>query len=136
MKKTEYQKSIIELIDYVVEQNNGDKNKISLGGHSIGATDGYKIISRFPNYFFAFVPISGKADRVVDTNGNILDDAYETLKDLNILSLCGNSDMQKSNYQTSKKLAEDMRQVNSNVYFVPLKGDEHNIQSKVFVNDF
>ena len=54
-----YQDAVIELCDNVVETYNADSNKISLSGHSMGAIAGYKMVTNYPNYFSAFVPISG-----------------------------------------------------------------------------
>lgn len=36
-----YQESLIELVDHVVDEYNADKNKVSLSGHSWGAMTGY-----------------------------------------------------------------------------------------------
>ena len=136
MDTAAYQNALIELIDHVVEQNNGDKNKVSLCGHSLGAILGYKIVADNPDRFSAFIPISGKSYKVVDKQGNILADALEALNKIKILSLCGTTDRAWGNFPTSKKLAEDLKQTNSDVYFVPLEGEGHNIQTKVFLNNF
>ena len=55
-----YQNALIELIDKTVEEYNADSNRISLSGHSIGAIVGYELIYDHPDYFSAFVPISGR----------------------------------------------------------------------------
>ena len=56
-----YQQALVELTDSVAENNNGDKNKISLSGHSYGAIVGYQMVGNFPNHFAAFLPISGNS---------------------------------------------------------------------------
>ena len=71
MEDPKYRQAIMELIDHVITENKGDKNRISISGHSIGATMGYKFLEENPDYFAAFVPVSGKANRVMDDAGNI-----------------------------------------------------------------
>lgn len=58
--------AVIELTQEVVETYNADSNRISLSGHSNGANGGYRILSRYPDYFSAFVPISGQPDSMVN----------------------------------------------------------------------
>ena len=48
-----------ELTDNVVANNNGDKNKISVSGHSYGAITTYRLVKKYPNYYAAAIPISG-----------------------------------------------------------------------------
>ncbi len=55
-----YQDALIELLDKTVNDYNADENKISLSGHSMGAITGYQLIHDHPDYFSAFVPISGR----------------------------------------------------------------------------
>ncbi len=54
-----YQDAMLELCTTVAEEHNGDTNRISMSGHSMGAIVGYKMIARYPEFFSAFVPISG-----------------------------------------------------------------------------
>ena len=54
-----YQDALIELLNKTVDDYNADENKISLSGHSKGAVTGYQLIQSHPDYFSAFVPISG-----------------------------------------------------------------------------
>lgn len=132
LKTSEYENALFELINYAVAQNDGDKNKISLCGHSLGATIGYKLIADNPDLFSAFVPISGKTYNIVDKEYNINNNAYNVFKNMSVLSICGDGDHAYGNYQSSKKFVEDMKNVNSNVHFVPLYGFGHIIQTKVF----
>lgn len=58
--QVDYQEAVIELTDKVADEYKGDKNKISLSGHSMGAMVEYRMIDRHPGYFSAFIPISGE----------------------------------------------------------------------------
>ena len=72
--QADYHAALIELCDKVAEDNNADKNKISLSGHSMGAIAGYKMIANNPDYFAAFVPISGLCyvgEKVKESNTKI-----------------------------------------------------------------
>ena len=80
--------ALIELTNEVVEKYSGDSEKISLSGHSAGAIGGYKIISRNPNYFSAFIPISGNASRVATDDINSL----ESLSNVKIWAFHGKND--------------------------------------------
>lgn len=57
--------AVLELTQQVVESYDADSNRISLSGHSNGANGGYRILSRYPDYFSAFVPISGQPKYMV-----------------------------------------------------------------------
>lgn len=57
--------AVVELTQQVVESYDADSNRISLSGHSNGANGGYRILSRYPDYFSAFVPISGQPKYMV-----------------------------------------------------------------------
>ena len=57
--------AVVELTKQVVERYDADSNRISLSGHSNGANGGYRILSRYPDYFSAFVPISGQPKYMV-----------------------------------------------------------------------
>ena len=61
-----YQQALIELIDSVVENDNGDPDRVSMSGHSQGAITGYRIVSKNPGYFSAFIPISGYCDTDIE----------------------------------------------------------------------
>ena len=51
--------SIKELTDYIVKQYSCDTDRISIGGHSYGGIETYKMIDKYKGYFSAAVPISG-----------------------------------------------------------------------------
>lgn len=57
--------AVVELTQEVVKTYDADSNRISLSGHSNGANGGYRILSRYPDYFSAFVPISGQPKYMV-----------------------------------------------------------------------
>ncbi len=55
-----YQDALVELSGKIADECNGDRNKISISGHSWGAITGYTMLTRYPDYFSAFMPISGR----------------------------------------------------------------------------
>ena len=56
-----YRTALTELATTVCKENNGDSNRISLGGHSYGAITAYRLVQEHPNTFSAIVPVSGSA---------------------------------------------------------------------------
>ena len=48
-----------ELIDYVVNEYNVDRNHIIITGHSLGGNGTWDMVSRYPGFFSAAVPVSG-----------------------------------------------------------------------------
>ena len=55
----EYRDALIEVINTEIQKHNGDSNKISVSGHSMGGICAYRIAEDNPNYFAAVMPISG-----------------------------------------------------------------------------
>ena len=78
--KDNYLQALNELTTHIANENNGDLNKISLSGHSYGAYVGYKLVNKYPNYYSAFVPISGPGEYT------------EALKNVNIWAFHGSND--------------------------------------------
>ena len=48
-----------ELTDHVVQEQNCDTNRVSVSGHSYGGITACKLVTKYPNYWSACVPISG-----------------------------------------------------------------------------
>lgn len=48
-----------ELMDYIVEEYECDKERLSVSGHSSGAVATYGMLNAYPGYFAAAIPISG-----------------------------------------------------------------------------
>lgn len=48
-----------ELIDYVVNEYNVDRNHIIITGHSLGGNGTWDMVSRYPGFFSVAVPVSG-----------------------------------------------------------------------------
>ena len=48
-----------ELVDHIVQTQNGDPSRLSVSGHSYGAITTYRIVEQFPGKYAAAVPISG-----------------------------------------------------------------------------
>ena len=60
------------LIDEITEKYNVDKSRISISGHSLGGIGTYAMIAKYPTFFAAAAPISGryttlKADKLAQT---------------------------------------------------------------------
>ncbi len=60
-----------ELIDYVINEYNIDKNHIIITGHSLGGNGTFHMVSKYPNFFSAAVPVSGCPYDSVDKYLNI-----------------------------------------------------------------
>lgn len=55
-----------ELIDYVVNEYNVDKDHIIITGHSLGGNGTWDMVARYPGFFSAAVPVSGCPSASVD----------------------------------------------------------------------
>ncbi len=64
---SDYQDALVNLTGTVADEYNGDPNRVSISGHSMGAIAGYQLIGRNPGYFSAFVPISGVPSSLDET---------------------------------------------------------------------
>ena len=56
-----YQSALVELTTSVVDEYKGDKNRVSVSGHSHGGMTAYTLVNQNPGYFSCVVPISGSA---------------------------------------------------------------------------
>ena len=54
-----YQDAVIELVQELADEYNGDLNRLSVSGHSDGGTTVYQIVNSHPGIFAACAPISG-----------------------------------------------------------------------------
>lgn len=54
------------LTDKIVAETNGDKNKITVTGHSYGGIVTYRMVNDNPGYFAAAIPISGGSGPITD----------------------------------------------------------------------
>ena len=125
------QDALIELTNKVVEQYNADSNRISLSGHSQGAIGGYSIISRHPDYFSAFIPISGHTNKVDDTES-----AWESISNVKIWAFHGTSDDAVS-YRYVTNIQNKLQEMGADSMTVyTFKNEGHNIQNKVFTNEY
>lgn len=103
------QDALIELTDNVVEKYSADSNKISLSGHSAGAIGGYRLIARNPDYFSAFIPISGHANRVENKTVN----AWQTLSKVKIWAFHGKNDTSVQ-YSYAENVVNKLESLGSN----------------------
>lgn len=54
--------SVKELVDYMAETFDIDRNKVAITGHSMGGTGAWNITTEYPNVFTRTAPVSGWAD--------------------------------------------------------------------------
>ena len=54
-----YQDAVIELVQGLADEYNGDLNRLSVAGHSDGGTTVYQIVNSHPGVFAACAPIAG-----------------------------------------------------------------------------
>ncbi len=122
----EYHAALVELTTKVANENNGDTNKISLSGHSMGAIGGYKMINEFPGHFAAFMPISG--------NGN-LDSGIQQTK---IWAFHGNLDNgQNTDYSRSAQLVREMQKLGKVASLHTFQGMGHaKVQEMTFQGEY
>lgn len=108
-KNEDFQDALIELTNKTIETYSGDPDRVSLSGHSAGAIGGYRLIARYPDYFSAFIPISGHADRV--TEGG-LDDAWDSISQVNVWAFHGALD-ESVKYSAAQSAIEKLRSMGS-----------------------
>ena len=129
-----FQDALIELTNKTIETYSGDPDRVSLSGHSAGAIGGYKLIARYPDYFSAFIPISGHANRV--TKGGY-DDAWESLSEVNIWAFHGALD-ESVKYSDAQSAIEKLRSMGSeNAELHTFEKWGHGqVQNKTFEEEF
>ena len=123
-----YQKALVELTDQVAEDNNGDKNKISLSGHSYGAIVGYQMIGNFPNHFAAFMPISGNSGG-----------ANEGTTSTKIWAFHGSNDLGNNgtDYNNTKNLVASINKSGGDATLYTYQGEGHGrVQNYTFERTF
>lgn len=108
-KNEDFQDALIELTNKTIETYSGDPDRVSLSGHSAGAIGGYRLIARYPDYFSAFIPISGHADRVTDGG---LDDAWDSISQVNVWAFHGALD-ESVKYSAAQSAIEKLRSMGS-----------------------
>lgn len=129
----DYEDAIIEATNHVVEQYKADSSRISLSGHSQGAIGGYRLISRNPGYFSAFLPIAGHAGKIDEKTPN---GGWEAISKVDVWSFHGTED-QSVKYQNSINALNQMEKLGSdNMELYTFQGGGHSIQNKVFSGTF
>lgn len=107
-----YQDALVGLTKAVASQYNGDVNKVSISGHSMGAIAGYQLIGRNPGYFAAFIPISG-----VPSN-------LEEVKKVNVWAFHGSLD-DGCNYGTTVEAINYLKSSGANAHLHTFEGEGH-----------
>ena len=124
--KGSFQEAIIELSYNIADQYNGDKNKISVSGHSMGAIAGSKLVGNNSGVFSAFVPISGYC------YGN----HGEGLTDTTVWAFHGAKDS-TVNYSTQKGLISNLSKNGGNAYLYTYDREGHGwVQNYTFERTF
>ena len=129
-----FQDALIELTNQTIETYSGDPDRVSLSGHSAGAIGGYKLIARYPNYFSAFMPISGHANRITDGG---YDDAWESLSEVNVWAFHGALDdsVKYKDAQTAIEKLRSMGSEDAELYTFEKWGHRH-VQDKTFEGEY
>ena len=119
-----YLQALNELTTYIANQNNGDLNKISLSGHSYGAYVGYKLVNKYPNYYSAFVPISGP--------GQVSD----AVKNVNLWAFHGSNDT-SVDYTSAKNAVSKLKNSGAPAEMHTFQGSGHGgVQNYTFEKEY
>ncbi len=122
--KKNYQQALLELNNHIAETKNGDKNKISLSGHSWGAITGYKMLVDYPDYFSAFLPISGRPTSAL---------GYTTTK---VWGFHGAHDSAVA-YDSGRKAIEDLTRAGADATLYTYEKEGHGrVQDYTFQREF
>lgn len=108
-----------KLIDEIVDKYNVDKSRISISGHSLGGIGTYAMVAKYPYFFSAAAPISGryttvKADKLIYTP---------------IWALHGELDTSVS-YDVDVKLISTVKSLGGNAQLTTFQRYGHNIVDK------
>lgn len=114
--------AVVELTNKVVQAYNADPKRVSLSGHSNGAIGGYKVVSRYPDTFSAFVPISGRTKKGVDI--------WEELSTTKIWAFHGITD-RSVEYANAVNIEKNMEKY-GNFKLTSFEEGGHGIQNKVY----
>tara|TARA_R110002050_G_scaffold116847_2_gene233377 strand:- start:18362 stop:19075 length:714 start_codon:yes stop_codon:yes gene_type:complete len=123
-KKMWNTRSVMQLLDTVVENNRIDSKKIYLSGVSRGAAAAWNLVVEYPNTFAALAVVCGMAPTPY---ANWID------KDLPIWVFHGEED-KSIPISESKNMVNRLLQMNYNVKFTWYKGAGHNIWDTVYTN--
>ena len=117
---------LMSLILEVAEEYKIDKSRISISGHSLGGIGTYAMIIKYPNFFSAAAPISGRME--------INDDNIEKLKNTPIWAYHGALD-ETVPYDLDVELINEIVRAGGNAQMTTLTNWGHGIVSKVISND-
>ena len=100
----------------MADEHGVDKEKISLTGHSMGGTGTFDLAMAYPKMFSKIAPMSGSVKDI--------DKAVQLLKDTPVWAFAGSMDNVVS-IETSEKLLEKLRAVNSESRITIFEGADH-----------
>lgn len=130
-QNTSYHEALIELLDNVVEEYNGDKNRISVSGVSRGAENAYVLVGNHPDYFSAFIPISGSPVWIGNNRNQ-----WQSISNTDVLVVHGTNDttlpIDKHGPNRVYSKLNDLGLSNSNVSASVINGGSHGIDRDIF----
>ena len=99
-------------------------NKISLSGHSYGAYVGYKLVNKYPEYYSAFMPISGPGQYT------------DALKNVNIWAFHGSTDS-TVDYNSAYNLINKLKSNGASAEMHTFQGSGHGgVQNYTYEQEF
>ena len=122
-RNADYQKAVIELVDEVANEYNGDTQRVSVAGHSNGACAVFSILNNYPGTFAAAATFSGSIGTV-----------SEGVKQTNLYSLMGKRDRNLT-WQSGIKNAKQSKEMGYNALYKVYEDRGHDMQNIVFLDD-
>lgn len=126
-----YQDALVELTNTVVNEYNGDSNKISISGHSAGANECYRLVKRYPDQFAAMVPVS--------CGDYISEKEVESFRNIKIWALHGDKDTHPglATYRSDvEKTIKPLENAGIDIDFTTLEGKDHDLQDTIVDEKF
>jgi len=125
-RDSEYQDALVALTNSVVDDYNGDKNRISISGHSAGANECYRLVKRYPDQFSAMVPVS--------CGDYISTKEIESFRNTKIWALHGDKDTHPglATYSSDvQKTIKPLEDAGIDIDFTTIVGQGHDLQDTI-----
>ena len=113
-----------DLIDYVIKEYNVDMNHIIITGHSLGGIGTWNMISKYPGYFSAAVPVSGCPSGNIEQYTNIPIRSYVGASESSYYKSCNSNYVPSINNSGGK----------ADYILVPSPNDTHGAVINVYGN--
>lgn len=109
--------TLIGLIDEIAETYSGDKDRISITGHSLGSVGTWKMVSLYSDYFSAAVPISCGIDEPMN---------FKNCAKVPIMAYAGTVGADEKNYNPAMhKLVDSINDFGGNAKMCVIDGADH-----------